>query len=59
MALLASILGRAPRGAPVVALSAVTSGEWRRRAHRQEEQHGDWANEHVGARVYRRAGRHD
>jgi len=59
MALLASILGRAPRRAPLIALSAVTSGEWRRRAHRQEQQHDDWANEHVGARVYGRAGGHD
>jgi hypothetical protein len=60
MALLASVLGRAPRRAPLVAVGTFTSGEWRRRnyRHRQEQQHGDGANEHVGARVYPRAGRH-
>lgn len=60
MALLARVLGRAPRRALLVALSADTRGEWRRRnyRHRQEQQHDDWADEHVGARGYRIAGRH-
>jgi|EndMetStandDraft_3_1072993.scaffolds.fasta_scaffold20154_4 hypothetical protein len=60
MALLASVLGRAPRRAPLVTLSAFTSGEWPRRNYRncQEQQHGDRANEQVGARGHRNAGGH-
>src|SRR5262245_47712658 len=60
MAALARVLGRAPRCAPIVTLIAFTGDGrgGRNDHHRQQQQRGDDANEHVRARVYRRAGGH-
>src|SRR5262249_49768593 len=60
MAALARVLGRAPRCAPIVTLIAFTGDGrgGRNERHRQQQQHGDGADEHARARVYRRAGGH-
>src|SRR5262245_55947662 len=60
MAALARVLGRAPRCAPIVTLIAFTGHGrgGRNDRHRQQQQHGDGANEQVRTRVYRRAGGH-